>query len=108
MSSFILSVFDKERRHQARQVRIQYSWMNMEDKPVTQVLYAAELRKDWHGDCTHCPPNDAILTALRVGRVHIPKDQLAGFRFEDLMELIENTWNFKRGPKPKSASVTAI
>ena len=106
MNSNILSAFDKERHHQARQVRIQFSFINLEDDPVTETISAAKLRKDWHGDCIHCPPNDAALTALCIGRVSIPNDQLAGFTFEDLMDLIEGTWNFKRGPKSKrSASI---
>lgn len=104
MNSGILSVFDKERHHQARQVRIQFSFVNLEDDPVTETLSAAELRKDWHGDCTHCPPNDAVLTALRIGRTSISEDQLTGFMFENLMGMIENTWNFKRGPKSKTDS----
>ena len=96
MNECILAAFEKEKNHLPRQVRICFSWDNMEGARVEQKIYATKLIRDWYGDCEYCPENDAAITSLMVGTTPIPQEALDGFIFENLMNLIEDTWTFTR------------
>ena len=96
MNELILAAFEKEKNHQPRQVRICFSWDNMEGVRVEQKIYADKLIKDWYSDCEHCPENDTALTSLMVGTTPIPQEALDRFVFEDMINLIESTWTFTR------------
>lgn len=100
VDEMIKEAFEKEKLYQSRQVNICFSWYNAEGTISSTSLYADKLRRDWYGECLHCPENDAVIFALKIGTTRIPDTHNQGFRFEELMKFIENTWNFKRG-RPK-------
>ena len=104
----IKSAFDAEKEHRWDFVKVRFSWINMEDQVVNAYLSMRELYMDWHGECENCPENDAVIFNIQIGTTAIPNEATNGFRFEDLMALIEETWPpHKNGPRrPGTEPVT--
>ena len=99
VSNEIKQAFKREKIHRWDHVKIRFSWINEEEAVVKTYLSAYALHADWHGECEHCPENDAEIFDIQIGTSEIPNEAVPGFRFEELMELIENTWRRKkRGP----------
>ena len=57
------------------------------------------LYKDWYGECSMCPPNDAVITSVNmrtdVGKLRfdLPDGDL---QFGAFMDALEKNWKFQR------------
>lgn len=106
MNMEVLSAFEKEKDHLWHQVKVRFSWVNMEGEVASTYLPMRELYKDWQTDCDHCPDNDTPIFDLKVGTTPIPNEVLGEFRFEELMGFIEQTWPRKKRGRPSDPEKT--
>ena len=98
----IQEAFEKEKSHRWDQVKVRFSWVNMEGNTAETYLSMRELYLDWHEDCVHCPENDTEVFNLKIGTTAIQNKGEDSILFEDIMTLIEKTWPHKKGsPTPK-------
>lgn len=108
LSNEIKQAFEREKNHRWDQVKIRFSWINMEDAVANLYLSMRDLYVDWMGDCMLSPPNDAEIFDIQIGTAKIPNEATGGFQFIELMELIEKTWKWKKRGRKKGYVSTDI
>lgn len=72
----IQEAFEKEKSHRWDQVKVRFSWVNMEGNTAETYLSMRELYRDWHGDCVHCPENDTEVFNLNQLRIQQASKEL--------------------------------
>lgn len=77
-------------------IKIEFSFVNMDEVEIEYKVTMLELYKDWWGECDLCPPNDTELSTLifYTPGGYLFNVDVNGLSFEELMESIQANWKF--------------